>query len=207
MSEKAGKPKPPRGPLHVLMAIPASKQHLLNARIKNDFINKRARAFRIKNSNPRSIWGNCKSIERSLIRCCEIPEDMAEDAMFGPVPVASLRKGCGYFPLLGGGALRKEKEVDFMGVVAKDCRTLSSRSLALAILERTLSMHHFELEEAEAKRLEDVEAKTAKDNDVAIEEEESEEFEEEQDSDEYEEETLEGNKRRRSLRLSKQGEK
>lgn len=52
-------------------------------------------------------------------------------------------------PLLGGGALDMEHEVRFAGILARTCHDLATRSLALAILERTLETHL--IEEAEAK--------------------------------------------------------
>jgi hypothetical protein len=136
-----------KGPLHVLMAIPAAEQHKMNPRVQRDFISKRAAAYKI-NVNPNSVWANVKDIERSLIQCCELPDDMNEDALSVPAPFSASRTGSGYFPLLGGGALDKEKEIQFLGILAKDCRTLSSRSLALAILERTLELQIIETDEA-----------------------------------------------------------
>jgi hypothetical protein len=138
----------PNAPLHVLMATPPGEEHLYNARVKRDFISRRAAAYNI-NTNPKSVWANVKQVERALIRCCELPDEMSDDDPTLNAPFSSVRNGgCGYFPLLGGGALDKEMEVQFIGVLAKDCRTLSSRSLALAILERTLEMHLVETEEA-----------------------------------------------------------
>jgi len=141
-----------KAPLHVVMAMPAGEQYKLNPRVKRDFITRRAAAYKI-NTNPNSVWANVKEVERALIQCCEIPEDMSEDALSGPEPFSSGRTGVGYIPLLGGGALEKDKEIRFLGIVAKDCRTLASRSLALGILERTLDMHLFEMEEAEERRV------------------------------------------------------
>ena len=137
----------PTAPLHVLMATPPGEEHLFNARVKRDFISRRAAAYNI-NTNPKSVWANVKQVERSLIRCCELPDEMSDDDPTLNAPFTSVKNGgCGYFPLLGGGALDKEMEVEFIGILAKDCRTLSSRSLALAILERTLEMHLVETEE------------------------------------------------------------
>lgn len=199
------------GPLHVLMAMTPSEQHLLNPRVKRDFITKRALAFRI-NKNPKSVWANVNTVERSLVQCCEIPEEMSEDALLGPEPFVSGRTGCGHFPLLGGGALRKDKEILFLGIIAKDCRTLSSRSLALAILERTLQTHFFEVEEEEeAKQLQAEKAAKEKqseeEGESSEEEEEAIEVEAEENEDDDEEEAQVGRKRRRSTRISKRGPK
>lgn len=75
------------------------------------------------------LWSGASTVERALISCCTLGEaqagadlepedDSDEDAWLV-------------------GALRESQMLKFVGVMAMDCQDLASRSLVLAILERT----------------------------------------------------------------------
>jgi hypothetical protein len=87
------------------------------------------------------IWDGVSKIERELVGCCEQSEQQHD----APTTTTA---GEGGDPSEGG-ALNVEKEVRFVGFLARDCHSMSSRCLALAILERTLETYLHELKEDE----------------------------------------------------------
>jgi hypothetical protein len=121
----------PTPPYHVLMAPPPNngsdqgqRRRIFDKRLEDDYLAKRHKAYQDPANNDApvstvscSLWNGASKVERDLIECCEVP-DGEEDP--------------------GRVTLDLKKEVRFVTLLARDCHTLSSRSLALAILERTL---------------------------------------------------------------------
>eukprot|EP00980_Cylindrotheca_fusiformis_P007092 scaffold1489_cov194-Cylindrotheca_fusiformis.AAC.2 len=131
-----------KGPIHVLMAsaVSSDQQHiLLDPRFQNDFVAKRAkiyrRSFNTKNSKRglNGVWDAVSRVEKDLVSCCERidPDSYEGDDM----------------DVSTEGALDVEKEVHFAGILARDCHTMATKCLALAILERTMEKHLEENEE------------------------------------------------------------
>ena len=76
-------------------------------------------------------------IERDLVSCCEVFDENGLDN--------EDREGI-------PGTLDKKHEVKFVGLMTNACKTLSSRGLAIAILERTIDAHLYENEPGDLKR-------------------------------------------------------
>eukprot|EP00934_Nitzschia_sp_Nitz4_P005919 Nitzschia sp. Nitz4//scaffold9_size221794//18192//19769//NITZ4_001316-RA/size221794-processed-gene-0.305-mRNA-1//-1//CDS//3329560911//5909//frame0 len=148
-------------PVHVLIASPSRSStgtsstvtDRLYPELQNDYVARRrkANAKATENETPsqaqatsesirvppsknsltleetQTFWGGVSRIERSLVLCCEMTDEQEE------IPV---------------GTLDKDKEVRFAGVLAQDCHSMSSRSLALAILERTLDTYLIDQQES-----------------------------------------------------------
>jgi hypothetical protein len=137
----------PVAPFHVLMSpspLGSPQKRRLDPRLEQDYLAKRHKAFsrdgedvaKPNNNNPKeggySVWAGATKLERDLIACCESPED--EDAIKDPTEL---------------GTLDRSKEIRFVGLLVRECHTKASRSLALAILERTLETYLNEKEESE----------------------------------------------------------
>ena len=128
---------PPSGPYHELLSDEAKKKNAgkrrLDGRLRHDYLSKRYRDFCDLNSNrgdekqpgkqgdDHVIWSGATSMERSLISCCTTGTEDEEDDEDSLLP----------------GALYKDKIIRFVGLIALQCHDIASRSLALAILERT----------------------------------------------------------------------
>jgi hypothetical protein len=149
-------------------------------RIQRDYIFKRKRIYEyvewdaaggkkrkfVENATTTvSVWDGVSKVERHLVECCErcwtqqsqnkneygeIDDDL-DDAEYVRRQVASLSSSSSYL----GGVLAIEKEAHFAAILASKCNTMSSRSLAIAILERTLVAYlrenHALLKEKQAK--------------------------------------------------------
>ena len=119
-------------PFHVLMSppppdSPLNKRRIADPRLEGDYLAKRHQVFQSKDL---TLWSGATKLERDLVQCCETPQDHNEEIL----PTE-------------GGALDREKEIRFVGLLARECHTMASRSLALAILERTLEVHVKERDE------------------------------------------------------------
>merc|ERR1712032_854118 len=68
------------------------------------------------------LWSGITSLEKCLVSCCEFPEydDFVEEEE----------------KILG--SLAKGQEIRFVGLLLRHCNTMSSSTLSLSILERTL---------------------------------------------------------------------
>ena len=126
-------------PFHVLMEsttdISSFKRRIVVPRLENDYLTKRQKAFQSKLSDTddhSDLWVGTSQLERQLVQCCENDEDNNNEHPTDPNE---------------GGTLDKDKEIRFLGILARDCHTMASRCLALAILERTLETHLNETEE------------------------------------------------------------
>jgi hypothetical protein len=125
-------PPPDEAPFHVLMSppppdSPLNKRRIADPRLEGDYLAKRHRVFQSKDL---TLWSGATKLERDLVQCCETPKDDDEQAL----PTE-------------GGALDRAKEIRFVGLLARECHTMASRSLALAILERTLEVYVKERDE------------------------------------------------------------
>ena len=131
-------------PYHVLLESCSEKERPIDDRLKNDYLSRRYRAtqkIRRLNANantnnetsPRTpFWSGARSNEVRLVSCCD---SVARD-----------------------GVLDANKGIEFAGICACSCTDLVSRSLALAILERTIQRWEQDQESAE----EEVNAKKKK---------------------------------------------
>jgi hypothetical protein len=127
-------------------------------------------------------------VERDLVCCCEAasPEDAEED-----VPTTTEE----------GGALEMEQEVRFVGLLARDCHSMASKCLALAILERTLETYlNEELVQQQQDQDEDDDDESSEDDDGTNSEEEA---LQEVPSDDEEDDDWKPGSKRRSRRLRK----
>jgi len=98
--------------------------------------------------SPTSVWDGVSQVERDLVHCCEsISKSSSSDAQQDHDNDEEEEQQ------LAKGALQIQKEVQFVGILARDCHGLSAKSLALSILERTLQLHL--MEEAEEEEEED----------------------------------------------------
>jgi hypothetical protein len=176
----------PTGPFHVLMATATaatmttspSKERILlfDPRLLHDYVAKRKKAYGTEtNGNKHDIWDGVSKVERDLVCCCEKPEENEDDRD-------------------AYGALDIEKEIRFSGILARDCHTIPTRCLALAILERTLDTSLLEMEEEDDSEKEDGEN-------------EEEEMEGVASDDERDDDWKPGQKRRRSPRHMKDQQK
>lgn len=118
----------------------------------------------------RHPWDGVSKAERALVECCELPMDMDMDGKaknpkneYGDIDLADSEEYIRQRIALSsswslGGVLSLEHEVRFAAVMASECHNVVSKSLALAILERTLEVYL--REEAAAKEEEALKAKT-----------------------------------------------
>jgi hypothetical protein len=121
-------------PFHLLMAGdgPSSKRvsGILDRTLRGDYLSQRYRAFHEEslaqkvdsttNGKNDPIWLGVSPLEQALASCCELP-------VKGP-------------EALVGGSLVKEKVLRFVGVLALHCHDIGARSIALAILERSMQV-------------------------------------------------------------------
>jgi hypothetical protein len=113
-------------PFHVLMSppppdSPLNKRRIADPHLEGDYLAKRHQVFQSKDL---TLWSGATKLERDLVQCCETPQDDDEEIL-----------------PMEGGSLDREKEIRFVGLLARECHTMASRSLALAILERTLQVY------------------------------------------------------------------
>ena len=115
----------------------------------NDVITKRAKKFQLKpppggssaetptdEEQPPSIWFGVTKVERDLLSCCEEPN------LHKSLSVTEVEQDERFMK----GSLHPDKEVKFVGLLARDCNDMATRSLAVAILERTINRHLYETE-------------------------------------------------------------
>jgi hypothetical protein len=118
-------------PFHLLMTGDGpSKQGILDRTLRGDYLSQRYRAFHEEplaqkedgtvNGKNDPIWLGVSPLEQALASCCELP-------VKGP-------------EALVGGSLVKEKVLRFVGVMALHCHDIGARSVALAILERSMQV-------------------------------------------------------------------
>jgi hypothetical protein len=119
-------------PFHLLMTGdgPSIKRGILDRTLRGDYLSQRYRAFheeplaqkedRPTNGKNDRIWLGVSPLEQALASCCELP-------VKGP-------------EALVGGSLVKEKLLRFVGVLALHCHDIGARSVALAILERSMQV-------------------------------------------------------------------
>lgn len=151
---------PPSSPFHVLMAPDGEgdgqgRDHgnkltrrapPEDAKTRRDFVSKRRRAFQMmsrqkpqddggfsmdngnKSGDCDHLWTGVSPIEKSLALCCENMQ--ADDGEGGSFAIP--------------GALSKNQILRFLCLLAMHCNDLSSRVLALAILERSLQEDRLE---------------------------------------------------------------
>jgi hypothetical protein len=143
MKAKEASSEEPRrkGPIHVLMTSavsPQQQQVLLDPRLQTDYIAKRSKQHYHRSTNKKtqrvSVWDGVSKVERELAYCCEQQKEEADH----------------YFEEEEdderdlGGALDVDKEVQFAGILARDCHNMATKCLALAILERTMRAYREE---------------------------------------------------------------
>jgi hypothetical protein len=120
-------------PFHLLMTGDGPSKrgiHLVDRTLRGDYLSQRYRAFheeplahkedRTANGKNDPIWLGVSRLEQALASCCELP-------VKGP-------------EALVGGSLVKEKVLRFVGVLALHCHDIGARSIALAILERSMQV-------------------------------------------------------------------
>jgi hypothetical protein len=119
-------------PFHLLMSgdSPSIKRGTLDRTLRGDYLSQRYRAFHEEplaqkedgtaNGKNDPIWLGVSPLEQALASCCELP-------VKGP-------------EALVGGSLVKEKVLRFVGVLALHCHDIGARSVALAILERSMQV-------------------------------------------------------------------
>lgn len=144
------------------------KQYLrFDPRLERDYIHKRKRAHQIVaclsiSSSATNIvsapWEGVSNVERELIDCCEsLDSDFYsrdnylgikgdDDETDSGVPLLDASLSSPALPSspsknLIGGVLAVEKETIFAAILSRGCHTLASRSLVLAILERTMEVY------------------------------------------------------------------
>ncbi len=129
-----------------------------NPRLETDYVSRRKKAHESaslewKSSrrplHPTSPWEGVSGVEQDLIKCCEgLPDDFYqddsdendnEDENETEVASSSLPSLSEIDPI--GGVLAIEKECRFAAILSRDCHTMATRSLAMAILERTLEAY------------------------------------------------------------------
>ena len=140
----------------------------LDPRIERDYIHKRKKAYEESSSTPSlsannnndksntfvTIWDGVSKVERELVECCERLQEVQEEEdevsnndeneneeeeiievdESSEVTTSTTTK-------VLGGVLAVEKEVRFAAILARSCHTMGSKSLALAILERSLKAY------------------------------------------------------------------
>jgi hypothetical protein len=127
-------------PFHVLMSGDGpSKRGIMDRTLRGDYLSQRYRALHdepraqkegnepiaqkedgASNGRNDPLWLGVSSLEQALASCCELP-------VKGP-------------EALVGGSLEKEKVLRFVGVLTLHCHDIGSRSLALAVLERSMQV-------------------------------------------------------------------
>jgi hypothetical protein len=158
---------------------PATKTPILSPatvdpRIQRDFIAIRNRAFdeardgtlRTLDKAPSSVWEGVSSIEKEMILCCETTplvtsidqnNDLYSSSSVGngsnknanSVFPSLVVGGSLHYPI--GGVLSVDKEVRFATILASRRHTMDTKSLAVAILERTIEQLLWEQRERELK--------------------------------------------------------
>ena len=78
-----------------------------------------------------SLWDGTSKVERELVSCCELFNDNDDGQDNDDMEGLS-------------GTLDRKHEVKFVATMARACHTLSSRALAIAILERTIEAYLYE---------------------------------------------------------------
>lgn len=130
-------------PFHVLMLPDGQRcdsRMRLDECLVGDYLSKRHEAYRSlskeKEKDDEAIWSGASTIEKWLIWCCELPQVANEE-------------GDATLP----GALRRDRVLKFASYLALYCHDVTSRALAISILERTLeadlpAIHSFEAHQA-----------------------------------------------------------
>ena len=139
---------------------PAKKRIDFNPRLETDYISRRKKSHESASlewkSSKRPLhltspWEGVSSVEKDLIQCCEgLPDDFYQDdpdendndeetETDGLIASSALPSLSEIDPIAG--VLAKEKECRFAAILARGCHTMASRSLAMAILERTLEAY------------------------------------------------------------------
>jgi hypothetical protein len=111
-------------------------------RIQNDYIARRHKVYTAGNPNPpkKELWSATTKIERAMVECCELGEDVTkladnEDEEF----------------LYQGGALMPGMEFSFVELLARHAHSPVTRALALAILQHTIEQDEIDAQEEEEK--------------------------------------------------------
>ena len=130
-------------PIHLLMGSTAATVNpLLDPRLQNDYVSKRAKRYHRSSKKFKrtfnSVWDGVSRIEKELICCCE--EIKAKDQDDNNENEEDR---------VEGGALDMKQEVRFAGILARDCHTMATKCLALAILEQTMRVYLADKEDDE----------------------------------------------------------
>jgi hypothetical protein len=150
------------------------KVMILDRRFKTDYLSLRYRAFqdakpKENSENNRKIpcalpendedtekwWCGASPLERALASCCTLhPDDYVLSGSFArETNVKSVNRKRKYAPSneddedLVAGALSLDKISKFIGLLSMHCHDVSSRALALAILEQTQEADEIEIED------------------------------------------------------------
>lgn len=119
-------------PFHLLMTGngPSKKRGILDRTLRGDYLSQRYRAFHEEplaqkddtaaNGKNDPIWLGVSPLEQAMASCCEL-------LVKGP-------------EALVGGSLVKEKVLRFVGILALHCHDIGARSVAFAILERSMQV-------------------------------------------------------------------
>jgi len=136
-----------------ISTLTSPKQLLLTS---GDYIYKRKKAYESSQSSLSSftnnmfptIWDGVSRVEKELVECCERlhddyddDDDDDDDDEVKTIEDASSEVKSTTMPKMLGGVLVVEKEVRFCAILARSCHTIGSKSLALAILERSLEVY------------------------------------------------------------------
>lgn len=117
-------------PFHVLMLPDGQRcdsRRKLDESLVGDYLGKRHDAYnsitpkKARDMGDDEIWSGASTIEKWLIWCCELPQ-VPNDEGDATLP----------------GALRRDRVLEFVGYLALYCHEVTSRALAISILERTL---------------------------------------------------------------------
>jgi hypothetical protein len=163
--------------------------HGMDSHIQNDYIAKRMQDYEncfdwdvtIKKQSPtisiRHPWDGVSKVERDLVECCEGPMESFVKGKtkytkneYGELDVEDsdeyIRQRVASSSSWSlGGVLAVEKEVRFAAILATQCRNMVSKSLAIAILERTLEVY---LRENAAKEYKATQVEKAKKGDERL---------------------------------------
>ena len=217
MSSAAASNKNGEAPIHVLMALPpaaadngSSRRWELNPRLQRDYVARRNKAN--GGATPLHLWTGVSETERALVYCCEARDEARDEEFLATATTTTTtthgalgkRGNDPEYPLMGGGALDMEQEMRFVGILATDCHSMASRALALAILERTLETHLWELEESQQRLRANRPEEGEDEGDDHEKEEEKQEEPEDGDEEEDEDDEIKPGQKRRSRRLRKQ---
>lgn len=151
----------------------------MDPHIQNDYIAKRKRNYETcdwdmakRSRTPPSLilhpWDGVSKVEQALVECCELPMDTDGNGKaknpkneYGEMDIADsdeyIRQRIAASSSWSlGGVVAVEHEARFAAVLATQCHSMVSRSLAMAILERTIEMYLREkaAEEEDASRSE-----------------------------------------------------